>query len=219
MQLLSPSQLRAARGLLNWSRAELAARSGISEPTLHRYENGENAPKASTAKKLLAVFDEQGVEFIENQGVRYKKDSLETFEGAEQFDDFYDFLYEHLKRYGGEVCLSVVDEWLLAKYRKDPNVHYKRMKALCDKGIIKSFRILATKSKFAPTYSTYKWQPGPSLSPTAFYAFGDCLALISFVHNPAPYVVVIQSAPLAEAYRQAFNIAWTNAKDPKERPM
>ena len=74
--------------------------------------------------------------------------------------DFYDFLYDHLKDNGGNVCLSIVDERLLSKYRKDPAKHYERMQDLSDRGVIKSFRILANKSNFANTYpyNQYKWQ-------------------------------------------------------------
>jgi len=40
------------------------------------------------------------------------------------------------------------------------------------------------------------------------------LALISFEHNTPPYVLVVQSAPLADSYRRAFDIAWAAAKEP-----
>jgi hypothetical protein len=74
---------------------------------------------------------------------------------------------------------------------------------------------VANKSDFERTwsYNSYKWQPGSSLAPTALYTFGECLALISFVHHPAPYVVVLQSAPMAQEYRKAFEFAWAAAKD------
>jgi hypothetical protein len=93
------------------------------------------------------------------------------------------------------------------------------MQDLHDRGLIKSFRILANESNFLMNYAyhEYKWQPGPSIAPTGFYAFGDCLALISFAHDPAPYVVVLQSAPIAASYRQAFDIAWEAAKSPSMR--
>jgi hypothetical protein len=125
----------------------------------------------------------------------------------------YDYLYEHLRTQGGEVCLSVTDEILMASYRKDPELHRRRMKELCGAGKV-SFRILAKKSNFRSAYAQYRWQPDQSPQPTAFYAFGDCVALISFVANPAPHVIVIKSAPLAASYRYSFNIAWEQAEEP-----
>ena len=99
-----------------------------------------------------------------------KQTGVDIYEGEERFNEFYDFLYEHIKKHGGDICLSISDERLLSKYRKDPVAHYERMQALFDKGGFKSFRILASKSNFASKYSynTYKWQPEASIAPTAF---------------------------------------------------
>lgn len=218
MKKMSPAQLRAARALLNWSRAELAKHSGISEPTLHRFENGETESTSKTAEKLFRIFDEHGVEFIDDQGVRFKPSNLEVFVGPNRFHEFTEFVYQYLVQHGGDVCISAVDETLFQKYRKNIELYRERMLALVNRGDV-TVRILATESKFHSLFAQIKWQPRHSLTPTAFYAFGNCLALISFDHDPAPYVVLHKSGPFAEAYKQAFNIAWANAKDPSERPI
>ena len=214
--MITPRQIRAARGLLGWEAIELGKRTSLSRETIANIESGRTQAREGSLERIAKAFDSVGVEFTPNQGVRLKPSGLEVYEGPDRFDDFYDFLYEELKTHGGDVCLSVTDETLLSKYRKDPSIHYNRMQDLCGRGVVKSFRILASKSRFAAQYSynTYKWQPDISLSPTAFYTFGDCLALISFTHTPAPYVVVLKSAPLAESYRQAFEAAWGAAKEP-----
>jgi transcriptional regulator with XRE-family HTH domain len=214
MPKISPSQLRAARGLLNWSRKDLAKFSGISEPTLHRYENGEHGPIAHTVNKLFAVFDKHGVEFSDHQGVRFKPSNITVYDGKERFNDFYDFLYEQLSQSGGDVCVSTYDETPFMRLRKDPYLHTKRMKKLFDQKKI-TFRILATKSEFlSHGYAEFRWLPKQPASPTAFYAFGDCLALMSFVDQNSPHVVVIRSGPLAEGYRQNFNVAWQLGQKP-----
>jgi transcriptional regulator with XRE-family HTH domain len=221
------AQIRAAISLLNWENKDLAAACGVTDQSISNIKRGITRPQPKILANIQNVLERNGIEFTENSGVRFKSDNVTVFDGPEKFDAFTVFLYEHLKVRGGDVCLSAEDEWLFAKYRKDPDLHRKRMKELYDQGIIKSFRILADKSNFTNKYgySTYKWQPHASLSPTAFYCFGDCLALISFVHNPPPYVVVLQSEPIAASYRHAFEIAWSVAKDPpasmiaKEPPL
>jgi transcriptional regulator with XRE-family HTH domain len=214
--MLTPRQIRAARGLLGWEATELGRRTSLSRETIANIESGRTDARAGSLERIAKAFDEGGIEFTANQGVRLKPSGLEVYEGPERFEDFYEFLYEQVRTHGGDVCLSVTDERLLAKYRKDSTVHYQRMQELFDRGVITSFRILANRSNFASKYpyNIYKWQPDASLSPTAFYTFGECLALISFVHDTPPYVVVLQSAPLASSYRQAFDAAWTAAKDP-----
>lgn len=217
--MITGRQIRAARGLLGWDASELAAKAGLTRETVSRIENSTVQAREGSLNHIMQVFAGNGVEFTDNQGVRMKVTGVEIFDGPDQFDNFSAFLCDHLAQHGGDVCVSVVDENLLFKYRKDPLTHRKRLKDLCEKGTIKSFRILANKSEFAPTYATYKRNPGPAMSPTAFYAFGDCLALISFAHNPPPYVVVLQSAPLADAYRQAFEVAWVAAEAPPPPPV
>jgi transcriptional regulator with XRE-family HTH domain len=209
-------QIRAARMLVDWDADDLARRISMSRVSIQNIERGDTRPKPETIDKIIQAFSEVGIEFTENEGLRRRPSGVEIFEGPERFDSFYTFLYEHLKIHGGDVCLSVTDEGLLAKYRRNPSLHYDRMQDLCDKGTVKSFRILANKSDFASKYpyNSYKWQDKANVAPTAFYTFGDCLALITFVHSPAPYVVVLQSASIADAYRQAFDVAWDAAKAP-----
>lgn len=209
---LSSSQLRAARGLLNWSRADLAKRSGVSEPTIHRFENGATEPEARTVAKLRGVFEKYGVEFTDNHGVRFKPKNIEEFDGAGRVDAFYNLMYEELLRCGGDVCVYVYNELVLRKLRKDPELHRKRMKELHDRGLITA-RVLATKTDYKTFgYLQFKHPVEQSQTPTGYYVFGDCVALVSFVNEASPYVVTIRSAPLAEGYRQTFNIAWKNAK-------
>lgn len=214
--MITGRQIRAARALLDISQDDLAIAAGLTKQGISKIEDGSVQPREGTISDISRVFRDRGIEFTENQGVRLKPTGLEVYEGPERFDEFYEFLYEHVKRYGGDVCLSVVEEKLLMQYRKDPKLHRSRMKELFDHGKIK-FRIMATKSDFVSDYAVYKWQPQQSAAPTCFYAFGDCLALISFDHKPAPYVVVIQSVPIAEAYRSAFNVAWRQAQEPPEK--
>jgi transcriptional regulator with XRE-family HTH domain len=215
---LTGKQVRAARALAGWDRPDLAERVGMSLMTIQNIELETKRPKQKTLDKIIAAFDEVGIEFTENQGVRCKPSNLEIFEGISRFQEFTEFVYQHLLKNGGEVCISAVDETQFQKYRRNVEQYRERMTELVNRGDV-SVRILTSKSTFVPYFSQMKWQPPQSATPTSFYAFGNCLALISFEHNPAPYVVLHKAGPFAEAYKQAFEIAWQNAKDPSERPQ
>ena len=68
--MISVRQMKAARALVAWSQGELAAASGVSEPTIARLES-EDGPiggRAETGKKLIAALEEAGVEFIKENG-------------------------------------------------------------------------------------------------------------------------------------------------------
>jgi transcriptional regulator with XRE-family HTH domain len=82
--LVTTRQIKAARALLAWSQADLADRSGISEPTIARLEaaDGELGGREGTTERLRAAIEAAGVEFIDENGggpgVRLKKVKRET---------------------------------------------------------------------------------------------------------------------------------------------
>jgi transcriptional regulator with XRE-family HTH domain len=47
--------LREARGRTGWSQRQLAARTGIPQPTIARIESGAQAPRLDTVARLLAA--------------------------------------------------------------------------------------------------------------------------------------------------------------------
>ncbi len=206
-------QIRAARQLVEWSADDLAERVGITKESILNIERGDKRARSLTMDKIVFVFEEAGIQFTENEGIRRKPIDIETFEGTQRFDEFYDYLYQHLLLKGGDVCIYVVDEGLFSKYRGDPDLHRRRMKELVEGGKV-TCRILAAKSSFKSEYAQFKRLPESMPSPASFYVFGDCLAMISFSHEPAPYVVLHKSGPFAEAYKQTFNLIWESVENP-----
>ena len=76
--LISPAQMRAARGLLGWSQTKLGAEAGMSLATVKRYETAAGAKVSDDAvEKLRTALESAGVQFIaENDGgpgVRLRK--------------------------------------------------------------------------------------------------------------------------------------------------
>ena len=81
--MVTTRQIKAARALLAWSQADLADRSGISEPTVARLESadGKLGGREDTTQKLRAAIETAGVEFIDENGggpgVRLRKPAKE----------------------------------------------------------------------------------------------------------------------------------------------
>ena len=76
--MLTGSQIRAARALLNWSAADLADRISSARQTIQRLEQWEDVPpsRTQTLMEIKRVFEEAGLEFIgtpdNGPGVRFK---------------------------------------------------------------------------------------------------------------------------------------------------
>jgi transcriptional regulator with XRE-family HTH domain len=78
--MLTPEQLRAARALVDWSRDDLAKRSGVSPNTVWGFEQGHSDPKLSTLNKWQRALEAAGVLFLDEDdtvgpGVRLKESS------------------------------------------------------------------------------------------------------------------------------------------------
>lgn len=73
--LMTPAQSRAARGLLDWSAADLAARTGLDEAFVHAFEAGRGDPASGQIEALRSRLMAQGVEFTDGAtpGVRLRQ--------------------------------------------------------------------------------------------------------------------------------------------------
>jgi transcriptional regulator with XRE-family HTH domain len=77
--MITPAQLRAARGLVRLSAEALAKQSNLSWSTVQRFEAGQNVlPIALQA--IREAMERAGVEFTDDGGVRPRKLAREAAE-------------------------------------------------------------------------------------------------------------------------------------------
>lgn len=62
--MIEGRQIRAARGLLGWSRSDLIDASGVSMSALLRLESALADSRSSTLNKVIAALNAAGIEFI-----------------------------------------------------------------------------------------------------------------------------------------------------------
>ena len=63
--ILTPALCRAARGLLDWTQADLAEKAAVSRSTIRDYEGRHHEIHRATEAQLRLAFEEGGVKFIE----------------------------------------------------------------------------------------------------------------------------------------------------------
>lgn len=61
---LSVAQLRAARGLIDWSQERLAGEAGISTSTVRDFERGRRTPREENLDAMRRTLEDAGVEFL-----------------------------------------------------------------------------------------------------------------------------------------------------------
>ncbi|WP_286223324.1 helix-turn-helix domain-containing protein [Polynucleobacter sp. HIN6] len=76
--MITSAQIRAARGLLDWSRKDLADHSGVSFASMMRLESFDGVPSSNvrTLEAIKKAFEDAGIEFIgepnQGAGVRWR---------------------------------------------------------------------------------------------------------------------------------------------------
>ena len=66
--MMTPSQSRAARGLLKWTQDNLAREASVSVVTVRNFENEKSTPQRATIEVMSRCLDNAGVEFIPANG-------------------------------------------------------------------------------------------------------------------------------------------------------
>jgi DNA-binding XRE family transcriptional regulator len=226
--LITAAQLRAARGLLDWTRTDLAKAANISPETVKNIEHGTFRPQEQTAEAIIRTFAAHDVEFIEDEGVRKRKDTVIKYEDTEGFRKFFDDVYEAAKDSEASIngskpiCISnVVDDRVFAEKVGDYfTLHVRRMNEL------KNFkmRILVQErpgtrlqEEMKGSYREYRRLSDQVSSNVPFYVYGDKLAILITDEKKNLQIVVFSSAIVAKAYREQFEILWKVAK-PLEVP-
>jgi transcriptional regulator with XRE-family HTH domain len=79
IERVTSAQIRAARGLVNWSVRELSEHSGIHRNTITNIETAKSGGDDATLAAIRAALEGAGVEFIPENGrgagVRLRKGS------------------------------------------------------------------------------------------------------------------------------------------------
>jgi transcriptional regulator with XRE-family HTH domain len=66
--MITPSQCRAARALLDWSQQQLADASKAGNATIRNFEGGRSSPVNATLDVLQRALETAGVIFVEENG-------------------------------------------------------------------------------------------------------------------------------------------------------
>ena len=68
--MITSAQIRAARGMLDWSRKDLAEASGLSFASMMRLESFTGVPSSNfkTLEAIKTTFESAGIEFIGSPG-------------------------------------------------------------------------------------------------------------------------------------------------------
>lgn len=216
--MITGKQIRAARVLLEWDAEDLAAKSGLNRETIFNIERGTVQARSNTLDKIVRTFSDHRVEFLDNQGVRFRPEDVEVLNGRDGLGKFFDLVFACAQISGGTIRQNGIAENLFDKCAVDfTKAHRKRMEALVNsrKDIFVRAILQEGDTNFVCTdYADYRWHPQNVPPPVPYYIFGETIGIFAFDTNPAPKIILITSPVIALAYITQFDRTWEAAKVP-----
>ena len=214
MLLINGSQIRGARGLLNWSQDDLAKNSNVSPKTVRLIESDISA-RTSNIRKIQQTLVEHGIEFSHNYGVRLRSGDFFDFTGPDSCEFFFDHMSKVLKERGGDVICTVPELEMLTKNSgSDGRNNLSRLeqiqkiasvKCLIDDSIIPTFA--------PPAFEIRMLADEPTIVPISIFAFGNQMVGGFLDDNRMNFTfVVFNKASFMHKCQDYFMPRWNIAK-------
>jgi len=212
--MITPTQMRAARAMLDVSQGYVAEHIGIAANTLSKIESGQSDVSISRNAEIQKFYEREGIAFTENDGVKWNKNEIILTEGAQGFSDFLDDVYQTSVKHGTKekplpVFLSNVvhQNWIQWMGPERWKNHTDRM--IRDKDVM-DVRIIVKEGATdfpANAYSQYKSFPEEFFIDKSFYSYHNRLVFLNFTDDNVE-VMTVKNIDFARGYRDLFIIAW-----------
>lgn len=210
---ISPEQIRAARGLLNWRQYDLAKACGLSAKAVNQLECGKTIPRSSSLRLVREALAGAGVVFLGSSGVRLVEEqvSVEMVEGAKIVARLTEDILSCMKDKNDEYLMCAVDEKLFAKL--DAAQHTRYQQAAQRIGFRERFLAPDTQTMFLSSKNSYRVLPKKLLGVVPYFLYADRMAVMFWNKRPRR-LLIIRNASLNETFRMQFNLLWGIAKKP-----
>ncbi len=209
--LMTARQIKAARALLGWLQEDLASAADLSVATIRKLELGYISPRSCTMAKIRSALEENGLEFLNPDGVRHRVEYITTYTGPDGTIDFFDDILKTAGKRGEEVLIVCKSGTLFDLDERGIEKCMQKMAALKeDKAAV--IKCLLTENLASPLTASFcecRLLSKHFVDPAPFYVYGDKYAI--FENRGMPKIIVIQSLMIAQSIRQQFYSMWDKA--------
>ena len=206
--MITPTQMRAARAMLDVSQGHVADFLGIAANTLSKIESGQSDVSVSRNAEIQRFYEREGIAFVENEGVKWNTNQIITYEGQTGIREFFDDVYEEASD-GCEINLFNGVPHLLVKWLGEDfyKMHADRMAPLKNKIDFKIIVEDAVTNFIASGFAEYRWFPKEMFSDRTIYIYGGKVGFFTFTEDDVS-IRVFDNAELATSMKVLFGIAW-----------
>ncbi|MBI1327058.1 MAG: helix-turn-helix domain-containing protein [Alphaproteobacteria bacterium] len=208
--MIDISQIKAARALLDWTQADLAETSGISQRAIAKIELGKGNPREDTLVALRGAFENNGINFIGTHGLEKKQErfNMTSFTGRDGMFKVWADIDKCFPR-GGEIMLANLDDRLWDKhYRAELIAENKKRDK---RGITFRGLLCEGDSHTLNKPEFYRTVSKDAFGDIQYYIYADRVCFMMFNQEPFRFIL-IQSAGLSDMFRAQFELNWARGK-------
>ncbi|MEZ5887533.1 MAG: helix-turn-helix transcriptional regulator [Paracoccaceae bacterium] len=208
---MNSAQMRMARAKLNLSQGEVAEAIGVSTNTLSAAESEKSSLSAENLHNLELFYSSRGIEFLDYDGVRQAPSGILTFKGRKGFRDFYDYQYEKLRKFGGDIWLynGVSQNFIEALGADFLTIHKQRMEKIKNKFTYRVIVEEGDETAFGSAYAEYRTIPSDQFNDKTIFVFCGVLAIVDFSNELT--VTAIEQQGVASSISQLMFNSWDKA--------
>lgn len=211
--MITAAQLRAARGLLDWTRSELAKASGLSAETIKNIEHGIYTPQETTIAAIVNAFAQHNIEFTSDEGVRKMAYQVRVFRGRSGYRQFLDHIYSVMHDNGGVIRqFNLSDGNNLPHAEEYADFHLERMSHIKNLDA----KVLTNEGDFCfpAKYCEYRWLKKENNLLMPFYLYNEFIEMPFHRDENNIELIIIHSPQLAINFKKQFDIFWNQSNIP-----
>ena len=211
-KMISISQIRAARALLDWTQGDLAKRSGLSLRALNSIERGLAVPRIDNLRFIQETLEKENIEFGENDSVRRRTERLDIvrLEGDEYLNQHLIDVMQELRTPGAEVLYNLASEEVHAVLR--PEILDDYFRHIARHRITERVLVATGETYIISPPWTYRWLKPEAFNHIFYIVYGDSVAfqILGTPHR----VIIIRNPGIADMFRRQFEFNWATAETP-----
>ena len=207
--IISPEQIKAARAWIDWTREELADKSGVSPATIRNIERGKMSVRS--AEDVRAALEKAGIHFHGRGGISFQAKESRVYDGPHGREDFQEDLLTTITEKRGEIGAIFESQAQLA--RALGVTDYSRTEWLKTLGELADVKCLLADSRELPLSvpsiqfrATAKFR----ISPAASLVYGDKTAII-MTDGVTFTIHVTKDVGIAQNGLKQFALGWESA--------
>ncbi|MFA4846290.1 MAG: helix-turn-helix transcriptional regulator [Patescibacteria group bacterium] len=206
--MITLSQIKAARALLDWTQRDLARATRLHPNAITKIEKGHTSPRQSTMTVIQKALEQAGIRFNEDFGVELRREGLQIAKYAGP-----DFMYQvnqdvllTVRDNGDEVLDVFHDESLFNATDPAEAERFVREKARI--GFPERIIVPDDYDSFFLPKTDYRCLSRQDIGLVSWVVYKNKFALINWLARES---IIIRSQALSDTFRRQFNFLWQKA--------